>query len=127
MPKRRLHLSRPDFTSVTNDRGAKRATSAHFSVVCSQAGVGSAVVVSKKVAKSSVERHLLKRRVREAVAPWNSDLYALIVYAKAGAAALPYSQIVSELSSLLQDRTCKTKGMQIQTPMLFRTITSCPR
>jgi ribonuclease P protein component len=102
MSKRRLHLSRADFTNTTQDKGAKRATSAHFSVTFSRQGVGSAVVVSKKVAKSSVERHLLKRRVREAAAPWNSDVHALIVYARPGAAALPYSEIVSELTSLLQ-------------------------
>jgi ribonuclease P protein component len=101
MSKRRLHLSRPDFTNTAQDKNAKRAVSTHFSITVSKKGVGSAVVVSKKVAKSSVERHLLKRRVREAVAPWNSDAYALIVYARAGAGSLPYSAIVSELSPLL--------------------------
>jgi ribonuclease P protein component len=102
MSKRRLHLSRPDFTNATQDKGAKRAVSPHFSVNMSRMGVGAAVVVSKKVAKSSVARHLLKRRVREASAPWNSDAYAIIIYARAGAASLPYSEIVAELSPLLQ-------------------------
>jgi len=102
MPKRRLHLSRPDFTSASQDKAAKRGTTPHFSLTLSRAGVGTAVVVSKKVAKSSVARHLLKRRVREAVAPWNSDSYALIIYARPGAAALPYSGIIAELSPLLQ-------------------------
>ena len=105
MSKRRLHLSRPDFTAVTNDRSAKRATSSHFSVTLSVAGVGSAVVVSKKVAKSSVQRHLIKRRVREIVAPWCSDTRALIVYARAGSGGLPYSAMAEELTLLLQRMT----------------------
>ena len=71
----------------------------------SPVGVGSAVVVSKKVAKSSVKRHLIKRRVREATAPWNSDSYALIIYARTGSDTLPYSEIVSELTPLLQRMT----------------------
>lgn len=102
MPKRRLHLSRPDFTAVSNDKSAKRATTPHFSVTISNAGVGSAVVVSKKVAKSSVQRHLVKRRVREAIAPWCNDSHAIIVYARAGSATLPYSDIVTELTPLLK-------------------------
>jgi ribonuclease P protein component len=101
MTKRRMHLSRTDFTAVTADRSAKRLTSAHFSVTISNAGIGTAVVVSKKVAKSSVQRHLLKRRVREAVAPFISNMQAFIVYARAGSAALPYSDIVTELSTIL--------------------------
>ena len=105
MAKRRLHLSRPDFTAVTNDRSAKRASSQHFSVTISRAGVGTAVVVSKKVAKSSVKRHLIKRRVREATAAWNSDTRALILYARAGSDSLPYSEIVAELTPLLHQMT----------------------
>jgi ribonuclease P protein component len=105
MPKRRLQLSRPDFTAVSSDRSAKRATTPHFSVVLSNLGVGSAVVVPKKVTKSSVQRHLLKRRVREILTPWCSDSYGIIVYARAGSAALPYSEILDELSPLLQRMT----------------------
>ncbi len=102
MSKRRLQLSRPDFTNVSNDRSAKRGSTPHFSVICSPLGVGSAVVVSKKVAKSSVQRHLIKRRVREVLAPWCSDSFGIIVYARAGTASLPYSEIQTELSPLLQ-------------------------
>ncbi len=104
MSNRRIHLSRSDFTAVSSDRSAKRVNTTHFSVTTSPAGVGCAVVVSKKVAKSSVQRHLLKRRVREAVAPFCDASSALIVYARAGAASLPYSEIVAELSSLLQQK-----------------------
>ena len=99
MPKRRIHLSRPDFAAVSRDKSAKRATSPHFSVTISNMGIGSAVVVSKKVTKSSVQRHLVKRRVREMIAQegGNSTSRAVIVYARAGSASLPYSDIVTEL------------------------------
>jgi ribonuclease P protein component len=107
---RRLHLSRLDFNAASKDRTAKRGASLHFSIVISQAGAGTAVVVSKKVAKSSVERHLIKRRVREAVAAISNSVpkasvshgtHATIVYAKAGSGALPYSEITTELNALL--------------------------
>jgi ribonuclease P protein component len=102
MTKRRLHLSRPDFSSATGDAKARRATSPHFSALYSKNGVGFAFVVSKKVAKLSVGRHLLKRRVREAAKNWCSDSYALIVYARAGSATLTYKEIEAELTPLLQ-------------------------
>ncbi len=102
MPNRRIHLSRPDFTAVSSDRAAQRLTSSHFSVTISNKGIGLAVVVSKKVAKSSVARHLLKRRIREIVAPFSSDMSAVIVYARPGAALLPFSEIATEISTLLQ-------------------------
>jgi ribonuclease P protein component len=102
MPNRRIHISRPDFTAVSSDRSAKRLISRHFSITSSNKGIGVAVVVSKKVAKSSVERHLLKRRVREVVAPFSSDKNAIIVYARPGALLLPFSEITTEISALLQ-------------------------
>ena len=105
MSKRRLQISRSDFTNVSNDRSAKRGSTPHFSVVCSVFGVGSAVVVSKKVAKSSVQRHQIKRRIREIIAPWCSDSFGIIVYARAGSAALPYSDMASELTPLLRSIT----------------------
>jgi ribonuclease P protein component len=102
MSKRRLQLSRSDFTSVSNDRSAKRGSTPHFSVICSPLGTGSAVVVSKKVAKRSVQRHLIKRRVREVIAPRCADSFGIIVYARAGAGALAYGEIQTELNPLLQ-------------------------
>ncbi len=97
----RLALSRADFSHVTADVKARRAASTYFSAVGSRTGVGCAVVVSKKVAKSAVGRHLLKRRVREALGPWYSNSYALIVYARPGSASLPYAEITAELNALL--------------------------
>jgi ribonuclease P protein component len=102
MAKRLLRLSRQDFTNVANDRASKRSVSAHFSATCSLAAVGCAVVVSKKVAKSSVERHLAKRRIREATRDFCNDTKAVIVYARSGAASLSYEAIVEELTPLLQ-------------------------
>ncbi len=101
---RRISLSRAQFTAVSNDKRARRSSSEHFSVVISSTGVGVAVVVSKKVAKTSVARHLLKRRVREATAEahFSSAESAVIVYARAGAAALSFAQITAELAPLLQ-------------------------
>ena len=101
----RHNLSRPDFAKVNDDRTAKRLSSEHFSIVMSRAAAvqGCAVVVSKKVAKGAVQRHLLKRRVREVIRPWCAEHQAgVIVYARAGSAPLPYSQIASELQKLLQ-------------------------
>ena len=104
MFERSLRLSRQAITTISSSPSAKRATSEHFSVVympTDSAAGGCAVVVSKKVTKTSVGRHLLKRRVRAALADWCRPSYALIVYARAGSATLPYSVIADELSNLL--------------------------
>jgi ribonuclease P protein component len=102
MAKRQLHILRSDFNAISRDRNAKKAVSTHFSATSSVLGVGYAVVVSKKVAKSSVSRHLMKRRVREATRPFCDDSRAIIIYARAGAGTLPYAAIIEELSPLLQ-------------------------
>ena len=99
-----LRLSRQAVTAASSSPSAKRATSAHFSVVyvpTDSAAGGCAVVVSKKVTKTSVGRHLLKRRVRAALSGWCQASYALVIYARAGSSTLPYSVIADELSSLL--------------------------
>jgi ribonuclease P protein component len=100
---RRIILSRAQFTAISSDKKARRTSAAHFSVVTSEACVGVAVVVSKKVAKTSVARHLLKRRIREAVASceFPSAGKAVIVYARSGAATLSFAQITAELAPLL--------------------------
>jgi ribonuclease P protein component len=100
---RRNRLSRPEFALVSSDRSAKRLTSLHFSIVISRAeGVqGCSVVVAKKVAKSSVSRHLLKRRIRESVRLWSSGNYGFIVFARAGSASLSFADLSSELQQLL--------------------------
>ena len=101
---RPFRLSRQVIAEVSGSSAAKRATSEHFSAVCMQtdsAAGGCAVVVSKKVTKTSVGRHLLKRRVRAALKDWCRPSYALIIYGRAGSATLPYDVISDELSALL--------------------------
>jgi ribonuclease P protein component len=63
---------------------------------------GCAVVISKKVSKLSVGRHLLKRRALSVIAPWCSSTRILIVYARPGAASLDYPALSKELLALLE-------------------------
>lgn len=62
---------------------------------------GCAVVVSKKVAKRSVDRHLLKRRLMHVLHPWAQDGHFMVVYAKSGSASRTFSELSEELTSLL--------------------------
>ena len=101
---RRLRLSRRGFVAASGDSTAKRATSPHFSATSSQmpdGNGGCAVVVSKKVAKSAVARHLLKRRTRATLQSWCSPTHGLIVYARAGSSVLTFQQIEEEINQLL--------------------------
>ncbi len=101
MPTRRIALSRHDFSLVSRDSSVRRAVTPHFSATISSHAVGLAVVVSKKVAKSSVSRHLLKRRVREAAHPSPISTVAAIIYARVGATELTYAEITAEIQTLL--------------------------
>lgn len=99
MLPRRLRLSRAGFP---DSRGAFRAASAHFSLAWGPAKAGgAAAVVSKKVARRSVDRHLLKRRMLEVIRPYASPGYSLVAYAKAGSLGLTYAAVRSELEPLL--------------------------
>lgn len=60
------------------------------------------MVVSKKVEKSSVKRHLLKRRIREVLRPFSSKDFILIVYARPGSQALSFEELSSELGGELE-------------------------
>ena len=105
MIPRRLRLSRQDFESVLGGSGLQRAQSPHFSIVYGPKPEGSGgcgVVVSKKVVKSSVARHLLKRRIREVIRPTCRIDAVLVVYARPGAPSLPFEELKSELSELLE-------------------------
>ncbi len=59
------------------------------------------MVISKKVAKLSVDRHTLKRRIVAAALPWCSETRALVIYARPGSAALPFPALKEELEALL--------------------------
>lgn len=92
-------LTRDDFTQVTK---GKRAITGHFSLSYKQSPFSKgAVVVSKKVAKKATERHLLKRRVLSVLSKDMPPKTAVIVYARAGSATIPFSTIKTEITELL--------------------------
>lgn len=64
-----------------------------------QGGFG--VVVPKKVAKLSVSRHLLKRRILSRLAPWYSSSRVVIVFARPGSKELDYPTLSEEIDGLL--------------------------
>ncbi len=101
MLNRKMRLSRAHFAPSGPE---KRAASPHFSVSVRETAEkgGCAVVISKKVSKLSVGRHLLKRRALSVIAPWCSPTRILIVYARPGAASLDYPALSKELSELLE-------------------------
>lgn len=67
-------------------------------------GSGYAVVVSKKVAKSAVDRHLLKRRIIAALMELKLPT-AVVVYPRAAARSLRGKAMQVELNSLLEKFT----------------------
>lgn len=63
---------------------------------------GYAVVIPKKVVRLSVRRHLLKRRVLEALREIRTQLPpALIVFPRHSADSVNYTDIVKELTTLI--------------------------
>lgn len=98
-------LPRPkrlDRASFGPSASGKRLISAHFSVSYTPSPLGrAAVVVSKKVAKTSVARHLLKRRVTAAIAPYVLPGHTFVVYARAGSPTLSFPALKNELTALL--------------------------
>ena len=97
MIPRRLRLSRED---IGHFKAQKRVSSPHF-VVSVGPGTGAVVIISKKVAKLSVVRHLLKRRVLSLVLPYLNK-QALLITLRPGAAALSKAAFAAELTELLQ-------------------------
>lgn len=99
LPKR-LRLSRAAFPAVS---AGVRGASTHFSYVATKTPgrSGCAAVVSKKVAKRSVDRHLLKRRMLSVAEEFCTPGRSLIVYARAGSLSLPFSTLKKELGELL--------------------------
>ena len=80
-----------------------RAASSHFSLSLrkTEGQGGCATVISKKIARLSVSRHLLKRRMLSVMKDYCAKDMALIVYARPGAATLPYQELKIELTELL--------------------------
>jgi ribonuclease P protein component len=96
LPKN-IRLSREGFDEAFK---AKRSHTEHFIVSFTDNTIlgGSAVIVSKKVAKTSVARHALKRKVRALLPQWSSKHRILIITAKKGADKLSSAEIGEELS-----------------------------
>jgi ribonuclease P protein component len=95
---RRKRLARSDFATLSRGR---RLHSTHFSVVIPHEGRGYAVVVSKKTARLSVDRHRLKRQVLAVLGSLTLPP-SLVVFAKDSALGLSFGDIKTELATLLQ-------------------------
>ena len=95
-----MRLSRAHFAPSGPE---KRLTSPHFSLSIRDTAThgGCAVIVSKKVAKLSVRRHLLKRRVLAVVRHECLPTRILMFYARPGAASLDFPSLEAELKGLL--------------------------
>jgi ribonuclease P protein component len=92
-------LTRATFGTVAS---GKRAISAHFSVTYAKSPDGrAAAVVSQKIARLSVDRHTLKRRVLEIARPHVKAGRSFIVYARKGSTMLTYPLLKKELDQLL--------------------------
>ncbi len=98
MLPRKLRLSRALFAPTGPET---RVASPHFSLSIREGQGGCAAVISKKVAKLSVRRHLLKRRILSVMRPWCSSNRSLVVYARSGSSLLTYEALQTELSELL--------------------------
>ena len=79
----------------------KRFFSEHFSaLLTSGTRAAFAVVVPKKVAKSAVLRHKIRRRVYAALHTSNPK-GSLVLFPKASVAVLPMNELAAELEQLL--------------------------
>jgi ribonuclease P protein component len=96
-PKKK-RLPRAIFQKVLNGR---RVSSMHFSAAFSNEYDGYAVIVPKKVARLSVTRHRIKRRVLEALRKSRLPASSLVLFPKQTVATLPYKEVEEELKSLL--------------------------
>lgn len=80
--------------------GGGRLSSAHFSAILPKEASGYAVVVSKKVARLSVTRHRIKRRVLEALR-FLTLPKSIILFPKSSVQDMTYQQTKEELAELL--------------------------
>lgn len=100
----RERLSRELFPSAI--KTGRRFSSPHLSVLIPKTGVlpvgkrGYAIIVPKKVAKLSVKRHQIKRRVLAALRTLQLP-QTLIVFPNSSASSVSYQDIKTELADLL--------------------------
>ncbi|MDE1919248.1 MAG: ribonuclease P protein component [Patescibacteria group bacterium] len=95
---RRQRLPRSAFPAALSS--GQRLSSEHLSIILPKEAEGYAVIVPKKVARLSVTRHHIRRRVLAAMRglPLPS---ALIVFPRASVALLPYEGVKKEFAALL--------------------------
>lgn len=60
------------------------------------------MIVSKKVARLAVSRHLLRRRIMSVLRPYMHEKLVLVVHTRPGVASLSFSELQNELDSLLR-------------------------
>lgn len=82
-------------------RRGQRISSPNFVAILSKESSGYAVVVPKKIARLSVTRHRIKRRVLEALRTTPLPSSALILFPKQSVAHLTHKEAVVELTGLL--------------------------
>jgi len=101
--QRTERISRKEFPSTL--ASGRRASTPHFTLVVPEGVSGYAVVVSKKVARLSVHRHKIKRRVLAALRALTTEgsplPKALIVFPKGPVASMTYKGVKEEIVVLL--------------------------
>lgn len=95
---RRERLSREHISAAIPV--GRRLSSKHFTAILPKEGSGFAVVVSKKVARLSVTRHLIKRRVLAALRALPHPT-SLIIFPKTAVKDIQYKDIKEDLRVLL--------------------------
>ena len=81
-------------------RTGRRLSSEHFSIVIPKTDEGYAVVVPKKMARLSVKRHQIKRRVLAALRTIPLPK-ALIIFPYSSVSSVSYQDIKKELTNLI--------------------------
>ncbi|MBU0749892.1 ribonuclease P protein component [Patescibacteria group bacterium] len=102
MLPRHSRLSREGFDALMR---ARKTSSSHFAIAHQENSLysGCGVVVSKKVARLAVSRHLIKRRIYSILKPFCTETRALAVFVRPGAKDLSFSEIEEELTALLKE------------------------
>lgn len=107
MLSRKLRLSRQTFPNTAK---LNKRQGTYLTLVYGHAkeGGGCAVVVSKKVSKSAVVRHALKRKLLGKLSASCRNDRFLIVYARTGSAETSRTSLFTELQTLLTQASLST-------------------
>ncbi|OYV83804.1 MAG: hypothetical protein B7X04_02710 [Parcubacteria group bacterium 21-54-25] len=101
MPDHFRRLRRRDLTYLLSI--GNRSNSKHLSLVYANSVSGCAVVVSKKIAKTSVQRHRLKRQLFAVCRASTLPTKSLVLFARKGAETLTYKDLFEETNTLFND------------------------